>query len=420
MGTSPSQPGTRLDALDAVRGIAALVVVFHHLAHTFWPDLLGGAAPWRSAFDGSFAVAIFFVLSGTALSIGYFERPGPETVAAAALRRYFRLTLPVFASVLIGYGLMRTGAFANVGAADEMGRTADQWLRHFYTFGPRLRDALAEGAYRVYLKYDSCHSYNAVLWTMGIELHGSFFVLALLALVGGLRRRWLVYLAVAAVLHSQWWYTLNFLVGLALCDGYVRVRNDSRFRLGATAGTVLLALGAFVGSAVPGWFGEWAGLNFAHRRLDCQTLGAVLIVAVALFCPSWMKILRSPWLTGLGRISFALYLVHHIVICSLGCRLFLVLRQAWGWPFAVSAIVASAASVAVSLAVAWAMTKTVDQWSIALAKSASRFIRGDDSDVKAKSVRIVAAGLSRRLTVAVRSLIPNGGFSSLRSSTHST
>jgi peptidoglycan/LPS O-acetylase OafA/YrhL len=400
LATSISRPGTRLDALDAVRGVAALVVVLHHLAHTFWPAALHATAPWRSAFDGSFAVTIFFVLSGSVLSIAYFERPVPETLADAALRRYVRLTVPVLASVLLGYVVLRFGAFANVAAADVMGRGPDQWLRHFYGFAPRVWDALAEGTYRVYLTYDSSHSYNAVLWTMGVEFSGSFFVLAFLALAGGLRRRWLVYLVVAAVLHSHWPYALHFMIGVALCDVYVRARRAPRRRhLGGIAGTALLVLGVFVGSAAPGWFGERLGVGLAARRLDCQSVGAALVVAVALFCPVWQRVLRLSWLTGLGRVSFSLYLVHQIIICSVGCRLFLLARQAWGWPFPAAAAAAATVAVAVSLAAAWGMTRTVDRWAIALARAVSRFVRGPNrADAKTRRARGVPAIFARRVT----------------------
>src|SRR5262249_46342046 len=61
MTTSTSPPRGRLEGLEAIRGIAALVVVLHHLAHTFWPGLLRTHFPWRSVFDGSFAVTLFFV-----------------------------------------------------------------------------------------------------------------------------------------------------------------------------------------------------------------------------------------------------------------------------------------------------------------------------------------------------------------------
>jgi peptidoglycan/LPS O-acetylase OafA/YrhL len=362
--------GTRLEALEAIRGLAALVVVAHHLAHAFWPGLLMSHWPWRSAFDGSFAVTLFFVLSGVVLSVAYFQRPAVEVAAAGALRRYFRLMPPILTAVLIAYGLMAFGAFANNATADVLGRAPDQWLRHFYKFPAKLGDALAEGTFRVFVHHDSARTYNSVLWTMGVELDGSLFVFAFLALAGKLRNRGWIYLAAGALLYLRCRYTLNFLVGIALCDIYVgQQRRPSAIQLGSMAGIALLVAGAVIGSAVPGWLGDWIGLDFSPRRLDLQTLGAAGIIAAVLFCPFWQARLRGPWLTWLGRISFSLYLIHLPVICSLGCGCFLWLYRGHGLSYALSASIAAALSVLVSLLAAQAMTGSVDRWAIALGRT---------------------------------------------------
>ena len=69
----PAEPGARLRYLDGLRGWAAVsVVVFH----SSW-EMLGGIEPSLRSVrlvlinDGPFAVIIFFVLSGFALSTGY-------------------------------------------------------------------------------------------------------------------------------------------------------------------------------------------------------------------------------------------------------------------------------------------------------------------------------------------------------------
>jgi peptidoglycan/LPS O-acetylase OafA/YrhL len=375
MTATSTKPRSRLAALEAVRGIAALIVVFHHLAHSFWPQALQSHSPWRSLLDGSFAVAIFFVLSGVVLSIAFFERPSAEALADAAIRRYFRLTLPVLTSVVLGYLLLRSGSFANLAAAETMGRDSEHWLSHFYTFRPSLGEALKEGTYRVYLDYRSSHSYNTVLWTMGVELYGSLFVFGFLSLFGGLRRRWLAYCLVAVILHAHWPYTMNFLVGLALCDCYVRARRSQpNLEFGAVAGTIAMVGGVFVGSGLPGWFGDWVGSNsLLARRLECQCVGAVLIVAAALFSPIWKRLLEFSWFSWLGRVSFALYLLHQLVICSLGSRVFLLLRHQCGYQAA--ALTSAGLVIIVSLLAAWAMTETIDRWSIALGRRASEFFR---------------------------------------------
>jgi peptidoglycan/LPS O-acetylase OafA/YrhL len=378
MAVLSSKPRPRLAALEAVRGIAALIVVFHHLANFFWPQALHSHAPWRSLVDGSFAVTIFFVLSGIVLSIAFFERPSTEALADSAIRRYFRLTLPVLTSVMLGYLLLRFGAFANLTAAKALGGESERSLDRFYTFLPNFWEALQEGTYRVYFGYQSSHSYNVVLWTMGVELYGSLFVLAFLSLLGGLRRRLLLYCIVAVILHKHWPYTMNFLVGMAVCDYYVRSQRSQRsWELGAVVGTIIMVAGLFVGSGLPGWFGDWVGNSFATRRMECQCFGAALIVTVALFCPFWKRILEFSWFTWLGRISFSLYLLHQLVILSLGSRVFLLLRHEWG--FQAAALTSAVVVVMVSLLAAWGMSKTVDRWSIALGRLVSEFFRLSDS-----------------------------------------
>jgi peptidoglycan/LPS O-acetylase OafA/YrhL len=371
--TSPSRP--RLEALEAVRGLAALVVVFHHLALAFWPEVVKSPTPLRSCLDGSFAVSVFFMLTGVVLSLAYFERPSQHLLAVAAVRRYFRLTPPILTSVLIGYTLLRVGAFANVALADALGRDPQQWMRHFFTFHPSIRDALAEGTYRVYFGHDSTRSYNSVLWTMSVEFHGSLFVLAFLALAGSLRRRGIAYFVVAMILHLQYPYMVNFLIGVALTDCYVQNRRAALpLTLGPGLGTILLATGLFVGSALPGWLGDWIGVNLLSRRLECQTMGAACLIAATLVCPFWRRRLEAFWLRGLGQISFSLYLIHQLVNCSVGCHLFLWLFSARGWPFQAAALVSATAVVFVSLAAAWMMTRSVDRWAIALGRKVASLV----------------------------------------------
>lgn len=96
-------------ALESLRGLAALIVVFCHIASGFYPAMVIGpvAAKAHSSFEkfvlstplnmfinGSFAVTCFFVLSGFVLSYGYFSRS--TDLVAASIKRYFRLVPVVF------------------------------------------------------------------------------------------------------------------------------------------------------------------------------------------------------------------------------------------------------------------------------------------------------------------------------------
>ncbi len=94
--------------IEAVRGLAALLVVFTHFMMAFYPSAAYGAkyqahGEWEKLFiqtplsillQGEFAVCLFFVLSGYVLSLPYFgpgSRDNNHLLAASIKQRPFRL-----------------------------------------------------------------------------------------------------------------------------------------------------------------------------------------------------------------------------------------------------------------------------------------------------------------------------------------
>src|SRR3982751_1870787 len=93
----------RIEALDSIRGLAALAVLLGHILNTvLWP----GNANWASYpfinifFDGRPAVTMFFVLSGFVLSRPYLpslNQPARTIhVPTFYLRRFTRIWIPWF------------------------------------------------------------------------------------------------------------------------------------------------------------------------------------------------------------------------------------------------------------------------------------------------------------------------------------
>jgi peptidoglycan/LPS O-acetylase OafA/YrhL len=90
----------RFRFLDALRGWAAVVVLFHHIfidglpANRFMADRLF----WSKCFfmNGTYAVCLFFVISGFSLSIGYLQSGDDRGLARMAAGRYLRLAVPIF------------------------------------------------------------------------------------------------------------------------------------------------------------------------------------------------------------------------------------------------------------------------------------------------------------------------------------
>jgi peptidoglycan/LPS O-acetylase OafA/YrhL len=404
-----SRTTERLGALEAVRGLAALAVVLHHAAGVFWPELyfpvpsapverlLDGHTYLRLLCDGPFAVRIFFVLSGVVLSLAYFRRCGQDVLAEAAVRRYFRLTPPILASLLAAYLLLVCGAMCPGAYADQAGRAAVDPLRNICAFPPHLGPVVRDGLGRVFVQPVIALSYNPVLWTMPVELGGSLVLFAFLALAGHLRRRWLLYAALGAGLAVWCPLVTDFLIGAALCDLYIHAQKDGKpLTVGPLAGAVLLLLGIALGTAHPGWLWTQRHPGGPHGSFT-KAAGAALILAAALFCPWVRRRLEGPALLWLGRVSFALYLVHWPILFSLGCATYACLRGTAGWSHAGATTTAVAASLAGSLLAAWALYHLVDRPAVHLSRSVARWIVSPAARLPARRSAAVPAACSPSL-----------------------
>jgi peptidoglycan/LPS O-acetylase OafA/YrhL len=162
----------RLECLDGVRGVAALVVVVFHYLSAFLPTLTPDQTsnpcwladtPLAILFNGPFAVVVFFVLSGFVISRSAVKRFHLSLTIAS---RYLRLTVPMVASVIIAWLLLIS--FPN-DAATLGAITGTPWLAKTYNGEiPSLFSAVKDGTFEVYL-HGMSH-FNNALWSMRPEL----------------------------------------------------------------------------------------------------------------------------------------------------------------------------------------------------------------------------------------------------------
>lgn len=148
----------RLAFLEGLRGVAALIVLIHHLFLAFWPTTYFGTHEtahhkldiWLYKYSalvgflhtGTFSVALFFVLSGYVLTFRYSSAKDTELIESLAIKRYFRLAIPALGSILIAYFLMKLGLMYN---QEAVSLTQSVWLGWFYNFSPTFFGALYEG-----------------------------------------------------------------------------------------------------------------------------------------------------------------------------------------------------------------------------------------------------------------------------------
>src|ERR1700731_1859098 len=100
----------KLIELEALRGVAAVIVLFHHFLLVVAPRLHGRnfpddpialiRTPLYALVNGSAAVAAFFVLSGFVLTLRAMEKRDWRQILVGALKRWPRL-VPLVVTVNI-------------------------------------------------------------------------------------------------------------------------------------------------------------------------------------------------------------------------------------------------------------------------------------------------------------------------------
>ncbi|WFS03306.1 acyltransferase family protein [Rhizobium tumorigenes] len=314
MGASTSTR-RRLEHLDGLRGVAAVVVVIFHvmaaLAPQMTPGLDNGIAsniyfPFAVAWNGPFSVCIFFVLSGFVVTEAALGRHNPLWIEFVI--RFLRLAIPSAASVLFAYLLLK--AFP-VSASNLFKYTQSPWLSFTYQNSiPGLLSALYDGMAGVFLTGGSL--FNNVLWTMRPELIGSMvcFMVSYFRLPQA-RMAAAIAFGIAFWTVGRFEYEC-FVLGILLREAWASHNLKA-------SGVPLLILGLGIGS-LNGDFSKVEFLSWFDVLLDPRRngflypIGAAMVVYGCLTLKHPIRILSSKTARFLGRISFPIYLIHVPII----------------------------------------------------------------------------------------------------------
>lgn len=318
--------------LEALRGIAALVVVAWHFTMSFFPGEIDAAnctlcvSPLFAFFHGTAAVGVFFALSGYVLTRRYFETGEKRILVIGALKRWFRLFLPVFLSVMMSWILFHFHLYRYEEAAKI---SHSGWLISFGfamrpPFDPTFWTALREGFTEAF--FHDNNALNPILWTIHLELIGSFIVFAFAALISHLRAHpWLAAIITVIVMipiHYVDPAMAPFVPGCLLAFYSPRHKSVS-----LPEAILLILFGmAFIGyrQAVGFYFMfDFQGPIAGDTVIDyTSAIGAILIMIALIGCAPLRKALSGRVAQIVGRLSFPIYLVHMILICSLGSAVF--------------------------------------------------------------------------------------------------
>lgn len=301
MASAPDPRTPELLPLTAIRGLAAWWVVLFHLRFLLAPWI--PAAALAVLARGNLAVDLFFILSGFVMALNYGDRVGAggfDAYRDFLFRRFARI-YPLHCLVLLafaGYAL----AAVRFGAS----RLADQSWGYF-----------AQSLFLVQnWGFSGAAGWNVPAWSISTEALAYLLFPLLLVLVRPARRP-LWALAAALVLlglsvEPFFWLLgypfpnavaqtglfrclVQFAMGMALYGLWCRLPR-TRWLPAAAIATAALLAAAFALWNAPVVAIAWAALILGLARMPGT------------------GVLEAPALVWLGRVSYATYLVHYLLL----------------------------------------------------------------------------------------------------------
>jgi len=250
-------------------------------------------------FNGLVAVFVFFLVSGFALSIQFLSTNDHRALVKIAAGRYARLAIPIFAACLVVHIAMLYGMIDE--PSDRLGA-----FQNSLRFEPTTSYLLRFTLFDVFFDYDGSRTYVAPLWTMSIELMGSFVVLGVIAILGLSRWRASVLAGVAGILLIFESMIALFVIGAVVADCFQRGWLD---RVPRWVGVACLAAGCLAPFLL-----QWRADAWNMVSVSLLTVGCIRLESIR----AWLSNSLS---RHLGKISFPLYLIHGPVMLIVGAPL---------------------------------------------------------------------------------------------------
>ena len=327
----------RIESLDSLRGVAALIVVIFHCLTSYVIFYNGNnhifenkamevitITPLKILWAGNEAVLLFFVLSGFVLSLPVFNGK-TQLYSAYIVKRFFRIYIPYLVIMLVS--TLLTVTFFDFKVNDGLSEIYENRWDHQVT--------LKAFVSFLFMIPEDISNVNGVVWSLFHEMRISIvfplfvfiiykfkfiksFTLSMALIILGIALfQGLKTLTGNEFVASIWsdftmsaWFTVFFVSGSYLA----KYRNQLEF-INQTKWWVKLGMFVFSlilinskGFLIP------LKLNFWMIQQGFALVGILILFTVILNSELADKILTQKPLLWLGKVSYSLYLVHVPII----------------------------------------------------------------------------------------------------------
>jgi peptidoglycan/LPS O-acetylase OafA/YrhL len=301
----------RLDALNGVRGVAAVGIVLFHVVHTkvpVFPQWHPLAWFLGTLFErGHLGVDLFFVLSGFVLAHTHLESIRPLDLRGYGrfLRKRVARTYPAYLASLLLLCLLILAIRSNGGSAWQH-LTATTVVTNVFLLQ----------------QWRNIPSIDSPAWALS-ALYGAYLAFPVIA--AGVRRMrstaacaagvvsvmGVLLAGIAVVPQDSRFLRIccEFVAGCLLYKVYLALPRSPRWGWLTTATLLVFAVTIFLAPAL------------GHPRVAdvwIRPLVVPLVLGLALGGGSVARSLARPWALSLGAVSFSLFLTHAIVLQGLG------------------------------------------------------------------------------------------------------
>lgn len=366
--SAPKDTMRKTAYLDGIRGFAAFLVYWQH--HELWShdprenhmfeNSLGWEGNYRFAalpgvrlmFNGGhFAVACFFVISGYVLSVKPLslvqageQAKLADNLASQLFRRWLRLYIPLIVTTFIY--MLTWHAFGGLwihGAKKQSNMHDEIWW--WYA-------ELKNFSFIFNMGGEPWFTYNFHLWSIPVEMKGSIAIYTTLLALSRSTTKARLWCCAGLMVYFMYicdgWYCSLFIMGMVLADLDLLAAKKQLPRIFARLAPYqkfiyyhFLVFALYLGG-IPSMTTDvnqlrqnrgWYYLSFLKPQAAFDYKWFYLFFAAAMLVSatpriSWLKrFFETRFCQYLGRISYALYLVHGPVLWTLGDRIY----TAVGW-----------------------------------------------------------------------------------------
>ncbi len=335
MDGNKKRSNNRLNHLDSLRGIAALIVVLSHFASMI-PDNVyalshhnvrealtsfsnaGVYTLIKLHMAGRSAVILFFVLSGFVLARSLEN--GQPSFLEYAVRRFFRIYPILFLTIIISYFLHVVIGYDNESQSNWLTDTCNPDM----SYSSLLRNLVLWGT-------SGSNGFDGVIWSLVYELRISMLFPFILSGIMRFKLKAVIFWMLLSIIATMY---LHHLTG-SFATGFGE-KNFALTLLDTVYFTVFFAAGAYLSvngrrmfallTKVPVWILVPLSMIVAYSFLKSDAVGTVLagdyirgtgavgLIAFAMSFNKFENALNFKTPIWMGKISYSLYLVHTLII----------------------------------------------------------------------------------------------------------